>query len=163
MGYLLRSEPGREDTAKRFDKRSVTQGRVGVAGVPHLGESGNAGFAPDADGVVHDLLSRLHDIKQLSAIALAQAVAVTEEAQPPGVLAGIGGGLGAGSSVVVEGNEAPGGVRDIPEKRRRRGEVPIDERDGEVVSIDGVPRSEIVVADDLAGCWRTGADAPTRV
>ena len=63
-GSTTRLEGGGERGAGRVEEGAIAKGKVGVAGQPHLGETGDAGFAPDAHGVEHHLLSALDGVER---------------------------------------------------------------------------------------------------
>ncbi len=65
--------------------------------------------------------------------------------------------------VIEEWNDAQRGGGKITQRGVRLSEVPIDGADDMSVTPDGVPVSEISVADDLASTQRLAADAPDGV
>jgi hypothetical protein len=128
---------------------------------PHVAPGRAALFAPRASRVVEDADPPAHGRQE--GLAVFQAVGVAEEAQPL-VLSPHRIAEPLAVRVGVERDEAVRRPGEIPQWRRRRGEIPVDERarpPGRLV--DGVVGREVVVADDLAVAWRPDHELPRRV
>jgi hypothetical protein len=59
----------------------------------------------------------------------------------------------------LEGEAVPGDLGEVADRVARLGEVPVDEPHDAIVAPDGVPRTEVTVADDLIGGWLAGRAA----
>ena len=87
-------------------------------------------------------------------LAVGEAVAVQERAQPGRqVRERVESCLGE-QARRGEGHEGLRRRREVGQRAGGLGGVPVDERDRYPVPVDGVPRAEVAVGDDLPGSWR---------